>query len=611
MKIGRWILGVSAASVAFSALPAFLMVDGYRGPAPQDDADFPLGALTNEAETPEQISLLLEVTDTLATTVTATVRYREVGAGSWTTGHPLYRIRPSFSQTPAIGTVTDDFAWPIIDLDPGTSYDVEVTVSDGVDQDVITETFATSALPPACGAVTDNVNTSGNLSTAIAALTAGDTLLIADGAYTIQGLQIGVSGTAGSPICIQGESRDGVVLTDLTGRVVELVETNHIVLENLTLVGSGADSGTSATSKGIIQQPNGYNADNVTIRGLVIQDVDTCIIFDEEVTDVRIYNNTCVGNNTPWNAEFTSSVTWNDDGIRAPGLGNAVWNNTLIGFGDSLSLASHSGLDVTASVRAVYFYRNDARNSGDDLVEVDHAQRNVGVYDNRSHNSMTCMSLDPLYGGPLLFARNQCINIGRTVIKYGSSQGGYFALSNTVLMTRREGDNLAAWYAPGGHGQRSLGYQNNLMIWRSQAGQGSPRMINVGDANTGFDPLDWTNNAWYPSTITYVLGEWSGANLTAIQADAGTVEPVFGPATEAFIDDVASATDPFASPCTLGADYLTEVTATCDLTLDTGEAAKNAGIAVAGVTDGFSGAAPDIGALIAGRAAVNYGDQTP
>ena len=64
-------------------------------------------------------------------------------------------------------------------------------------------------------------------------------------------------------------------------------------------------------------------------------------------------------------------------------------------------------------VKAFIFYRNDIYNSGDDCTEVDHAFRNVTFYDNRCTNSGTLISLDPLYGGPFIAARNIGINISR------------------------------------------------------------------------------------------------------------------------------------------------------------------------------------------------------
>src|SRR5215471_5892586 len=113
----------------------------------------PIGALVHDGPaTPEQISLFLPVTGSLPQTATASVRYKPSSSASWTTGHPLFRIQPSFSASPDVGSVPDAFAWPIIDLVPGTSYDVEVSVTSGSTTDIRTASFTTRALPGSAGA---------------------------------------------------------------------------------------------------------------------------------------------------------------------------------------------------------------------------------------------------------------------------------------------------------------------------------------------------------------------------------------------------------------------------------------------------------------------------
>ena len=110
----------------------------------------PVGPLSHDGPaTPEQLSLLMRVTGSLPQTATATVRYREVGSSAWKDGHPLYRVRPSFSTRPSVGSVEDAFAWPIIGLNPGTGYEVEVTLNSGGVSDVHNATFTTRALPAA------------------------------------------------------------------------------------------------------------------------------------------------------------------------------------------------------------------------------------------------------------------------------------------------------------------------------------------------------------------------------------------------------------------------------------------------------------------------------
>src|SRR5690242_6908740 len=74
-----------------------------------------IGELAHDGPpTPEQLSLIIPITGELPQTTTATVRYKPAKDSKWTVGHPLYRIRPEFTEKPAVGTVPNAFAWPIL-----------------------------------------------------------------------------------------------------------------------------------------------------------------------------------------------------------------------------------------------------------------------------------------------------------------------------------------------------------------------------------------------------------------------------------------------------------------------------------------------------------------
>ena len=91
-----------------------------------------------------------------------------------------------------------------------------------------------------------------------------------------------------------------------------------------------------------------------------------------DTRSLLVYDNVLQGNNL-WTEEFlASNLTWNDDGIRVPGQGNAVFENTLDGFGDAFAVSGgiHSS--------AVYFYRNRVTMTGDDAFEGDYSTRNIG-----------------------------------------------------------------------------------------------------------------------------------------------------------------------------------------------------------------------------------------
>ncbi|HWB78302.1 MAG TPA: hypothetical protein VG755_25225 [Nannocystaceae bacterium] len=590
------------------------------GPDASDDADGPTSAASDDSDseggeldtggaiaglnvelelaTPEQIAIHAIVEGDIAADARVTVRYRSAADTEWREGHPLLRIHPEWSNGEAPVAPVDAFAGTIFDLAPGTSYAVELTLAvPGEDDQSVAAEYATRALPPAAAAATVTASPSDDLQAIFAALAPGDVLELAAGTYAVDELYLDVAGTADAPIFVRGVSRADVILDDPSGHILQLQGASHIVIENLTMQGSGTDSGTDASSQGISFW-DGAEQTAVTIRGLDIVGVDMGIVAWGNTSSLLVYDNVLQGNNE-WTDPFLSSnLTWNDDGIRVPGQGNAVFENTLDGFGDSFA--------VTAGVHssAVYFYRNRITMTGDDAFEGDYSTRNIGFYDNYITNSATFVSLDPLYSGPLYAFRNVAINSFRGPFKLNNTNTGFLFYNNTIVRT--EGATGWGWVQFNNGELRNWSYRNNLLVYGGDTG--SLLAIESG----GCDPIDFTHNAWYPDGAIWWSG--SGASYGSLgEAIAGAGQPattpVFGDSTLRHEHDVLSEADPFASPVQLGADHLTLVTLTEAPALASGASPSGAGVAIPNVTDGYSGAAPDIGAIIAGRPTPQWGAQ--
>jgi hypothetical protein len=254
--------------------------------------------------------------------------------------------------------------------------------------------------------------------------------------------------------------------------------------------------------------------------------------------------------------------------------------------------------------RSVHYYRNDIRNSLDDAVEVDHGHRNITFYDNRIHNASTCSSLDPLYGGPFLYARNICINPARvSTHKWNDTNTGQFLYNNTFIGTSSIGvdADVSAWYQPNNGSQRAYGYRNNLHVYR---GNGNTLWLE----STDHDPIDWTHNSWYPNRQI----QWGGiySNLAVAQSGLSNTTAVFSGTSRRMENDNITTSNPWTTTVTLGPTSLSEVTATITPILASGTTPKNSGVVIPNVTDGFSGTAPDRGALISGRAVQTWGDRS-
>jgi hypothetical protein len=566
-------------------------------------AVLPLDHLSHDGpSTPEQISLYLPVTGALDAAAKATVRYRPSTHSSWIEAHPLHRIRVANA---AAGTPSADaFAGIITGLEPGGSYTVEVSVE--LDGSVVTRslTAVTRSLPPSAGKASKIVPPGSTLTRIQAAfdqLQPGDVIQFSDGIYTVDDLLIRRSGAPSKPIYVRGESRTRVILRSaLGGNVLRLLAASDVIIENLTVEGSKFDSDTAAKSRGIVfwSDPKATQR-RVTIRQLTIDGVDMGIVASGNTEQLLIYDNTLIGNNR-WEKEFLeSNRTWNDDGIRAPGQGNAVFNNTLIGFGDSLAV--HDGVQNVG----IHFYRNEIISSGDDAFEGDYGVRNISFYDNRIHNAMTLASFDPIYGGPAFVFRNIAINLGRSPYKLNNRNTGHFLYNNTVVRTNgvRSGAGWG-WNQSNNGPLVAWGYRNNILIYR---GIGNLMAMESGGQN----PIDFTHNAWYPDkAVWWTTSGGSFPSMSAARSRLPATEAMHGKSRQRHDSDLITTANPFVEDIKLGENYLTQITRLYVPTLSDGAAPRGKGVPIPGVTDGFSGSAPDIGALISGRPIPTWGDRS-
>jgi hypothetical protein len=558
------------------------------GSRPLDGGSIDALTLEIERATPEQIGLHLIVGRTLAEESRVDVRYKHVGETELRDAHPLLRIRPEWSAEGAPVAPVDSFAGSIFDLSPGEAYDIEVTLTEpGSGDQTFTTVVTTRALPPAAPAATDHVGPGDDLQAAFDALEPGDVLELADGTYEVSGLFLARSGTEREPIYVRGASRAGVVLYASESRVLQLQEASHVVIENMTLTGSGEDSGTDASSVGV-QFWDGAVQEFVTLRGLDVRGVDQGFIGYGTMRSVLVYDNDLRGNNV-WNADFIeTNLTWNDDGITTPGEGNAVFENTLHGFGDSFAV--RDGVESAA----VHFYRNRITMTGDDAFEGDYGTRNLSFYDNFVTNSSTLLSLDPLWGGPLYCFRNVAINTVRGPFKLNNTNTGFFIYNNTIVRT--EGTTEWGWVQFDNGGLRGWAFVNNVLVYRGSSGN----LLAIESSDN--DPIDFHHNAWFPDgAVWWSSSGGSFASIAEAREGLPASTPLFGDFATRHEGDVITTSDPFAPAIDLGADHLTEVSVERPA-IAAGATPESSGVAIANVTDGFSGAAPDMGAIIEGRA---------
>jgi len=395
-----------------------------------------------------------------------------------------------------------------------------------------------------------------------------------------------------------------VVLSN-PGRILHIQNASHVVIENMSLQGSGAHSNGAASSRGIEFFDGSPIQTRVTVRNVTMTGVESAIVATSEIAELLAYDNVLFGNNTWTAALIDTNLTWNDDGIRIPGFGNCAFNNTLKGFGDSMSYSQASGGTGLAQAIGVHFYRNDVLMGGDDGTEVDDGMRNVTFYDNRIRNTMTFISLDPLFGGPFVAARNISINTGRSPFKFNNQNAGQFIYNNTIVRTTgKSPHDVWGWVQFNNGALRSWGFRNNLLVF-----QGPGDLFGI--ESSGNDPIDFTHNSWYPDKrVVWTNSGGSFGSIAAAFAGLPATTPIFSGATRRHEQDNITTSNPWTVPVTLGADYHTEVTVAYTPALSPGTAPKNSGAVIPNITDGFTGGAPDRGAIIEGRPIPQYGDRS-
>lgn len=539
-----------------------------------------------DAQTPEQISIRAIVARTLAAGTTCIAEYRLAGTNLWRSAGKLALVLGSLVATGASFAGNDAFSGAIFDLAPGATYDVRLTGTEpGVGTWQVVGSRGTRALPGAAPAP-NKTATPSTIAAQLLTLVPGDCLELADGTYPA--ITLARSGSSGSPIYIRGASRAGAIISSGVA-CVTVGNASHVVVENLTLQGSGVDSGTASTSAGVTFS-SGLSQTNITFRSITGNGLDRGGKNYSEIYGCLVYNCIWNGNNT-WDKTYTVPVgdtqprdTWNDTGFGGPGSGNCVFNCDFTGFGDTIKFGGSGVTHGATYTAASWVYRVRVWRTGDDAIEFDTSSGNVGMYDCIIHNAGQAASFDEVYGGPVYFFRNSIGNTTRGPLKPSSFSQNVRIWCNTFV--RPTGTTAYNFYNSNVDENNNWSVLNNLIVYR-----GTNAVIRW---DGWFKFLEWDYNGIYPSTAQITLGATRGPYANLAEAKAA-LAPLMA-------HDVAATSNPFAVTITMPPDATTEYLGSMDFTLAAGSNLLGAGVALPGITDGFSGSAPAIGAVIPGRA---------
>ena len=426
-----------------------------------------------------------------------------------------------------------------------------------------TGSFTTRALPADAPATADyTVSTRAELDTALASVSAGEKIEITAGfALTTELALSGLTGTVANPIYICGTSRDSVTLTRASGTAISESNCENVVIEDLTVEGSGVDGGTAATS--IFASVSG--GENITFRKFKATGFDRGIHIPDSTDGMLAYDGILIGNNESlgWGETGTSNLTWNDDGVDLQGNGNLAFNLDISWFGDAFAFNE----STPVAQRACFAYRCKVENCGDDLAEFDEGGRNIGVYDLKAVNVGSVFSVDGLYGGPVYAFRNRVTNWRRSLVKNSATNAtGFLCWANTIVATDGEttgGGREFGLYPGGAPSIRGWEFRGNLFVW-----VGTDNIWWIDGAASGFTPWTVTYNGFRRNGTNIVLAaEGVDGDVAAFNGFSGVSDNVELTETLAQL---------FVSPPTLGADYTTAASGNTDLELAAGSGAIDA-----------------------------------
>lgn len=501
---------------------------------------------------------------------TVSVHYKRASDSAYLEALPLVRVPAGTNQG---FDWANRFAGSIFGLEPGTTYDVrlELTDPDGGDTQ---QTLSVSTRPvPVIPADAHRIEvTPDTIAAAVDASAPGDMLVLADGSY--DEIDVTHDGTEARPIVIRAENPGGATVEGdirLDGRA-------HVFVEDLRVHGKMKFN----------------DASSLVIRGNWVETPDFGLIaYGSGVTNAVIMNNVVTGV-TPWTEAALGAEGANlGEGIQFTGAGNVVAYNRVSGFRDCLSLMED---DEAVNQVADDFYGNDLSSCADDAIEADFAMGNVRVYQNRMRDSFMGVSSQPSLGGPTYFVRNVMYNVLFQAFKLQRSSVGDVGYHNTVVKT---GD---AFSVNTEDVFSRATFRNNLFIGGPggtyngyDSGPGEVMTLPSADASCSFDYDGYGSVG--TGTFAGRVGDARFASLSEMQSRTTEVHGIeLG--LDAFAAAVPFPSEPFDAP------------PTPSLLLAASGAAVDQGTPLPNVNDAFAGSAPDLGAYELGEEEPTYGPLT-
>lgn len=436
-------------------------------------------------------------------------------------------------------------------------------------------------------------------------------------------------GTAERPIVIKAAG-DGEVIFDGRGNfnLFNVKAADHTYFEGLTF--RNTDIAIWAGTQAIA------GAAGLTVKRCRFEDVGMGVFSNSSASsDFYIADSVFLGRNDPrhltgWNGPFWQQfehvegqeyppVMKSYTAIRLYGPGHVVAHNYVAHFHDGIDTEMYGHPDGSHPIEgpaypprefwerrpnAIDVYNNLITNAHDNSIEMDGSMHNVRVMRNLLINSASHpMSTQPSAGGPIYFIRNVVYHAPGGSTRMTAGSPGVVFYNNTVLT------ETAAAAGANAHWRNNLILGSNALatLFAVTSYSNDSTSDYNGFRPAGAMPFSWTAP---PAGVARVPVDGTGTVKTETRTFATMA--AYAAATGQDRHSVTLDYDGFERVTRLDAKDLASVqrlytAEDLDVRLRQGSAAVDRGVALPTVTDGFTGAAPDLGAIELGAAPPVYG----
>jgi hypothetical protein len=437
------------------------------------------------------------------------------------------------------------------------------------------------------------------------------------------------SGTPEKPIVIRAAG-DGEVIFDGDGcfNLFDVTQADYNYFEGLTL--RNTDIAIFTGLQGLA------GASGLTVKRCRIENVgmgiygtyagssnhyiaDNVVLGRDDPTKLIGWN---LSNCVPWSTQpgYPQRIAGTNGsyyGITVGGQGHVVCHNHVAHFHDAIATDQAAGppQEGQPAPMAIDFYNNFISDVADNCFETDMATQNIRVFRNLCVNhAHASLSSQPVYGGPAYFIRNIVYHAPeRGAIKMYMSPAGVFFYHNTLLAEVNVGQARVHT------GASNMHFRNNLILGENPESQkdflpDDFRGIYYMDTYTSYTTSDY--NGFRPNEGYDMQFAWNAPAAPALTDYVNPREVK----TFRTLEELCEATGQECNGILVDYEIFQNVgkadlsdftriykTEELDFRLKPDAVAVDKGCMLPNINDGFTGQAPDLGALEVGQPMPHYG----